>query len=64
MNQKEKSEAARALGSAGGRATVKKIGKKGMRALARKAVMAREEKRKQINAERKHSVVKDDRSDS
>ena len=46
MKKNERSEAARALGSTGGKATLKKIGKEGMRALARKAVKAREAKKK------------------
>ncbi len=46
MKKSERSEAAKALGAAGGKATFKKVGKAGMKKLARKAVMAREAKKK------------------
>ena len=47
MNKKEKSEAAKVLGAAGGKATFKKVGKAGMKELSRKAIKAREAKKKQ-----------------
>jgi hypothetical protein len=46
MKKKERSEAAKALGATGGKATFKKLGKEGMRALSRKGVKAREAKKK------------------
>jgi hypothetical protein len=46
MKKKERSEAAKALGAIGGKATLKKLGKEGMRALSRKGVKAREAKKK------------------
>jgi hypothetical protein len=46
MKKKERSEAAKALGATGGKATFKKLGKEGMRALSRQGVKAREAKKK------------------
>lgn len=46
MNNKQISEAMKEIGSSGGKATLKKIGKKGMKALSLLAVKAREANRK------------------
>lgn len=49
MNRKQISEAMKIIGSKGGKATLKKLGKSGMKELSRKAVKARETKKKLKN---------------